>query len=55
MKELIKKVYYCDHCKKHGLSKPKMEHHEKICFKNPENNRPCFDCMNLEKIDRDNK
>jgi len=39
-----KKVYYCGHCKKHRLTKPAMEHHEKLCFNNPENKRPCLEC-----------
>jgi hypothetical protein len=47
MKEKIKTVYYCEHCKKHGLSKPKMQYHERICSSNPENNRPCFQCEHL--------
>jgi hypothetical protein len=49
MKTRTKPVYYCEHCKKHGLSKPAMEHHENICHKNPENFRPCFDCVRLTK------
>jgi hypothetical protein len=47
MKEKTKIVYYCGHCKKHGLVKYLMEYHEQICFKNPENNRPCFNCVHL--------
>lgn len=51
---ITKPVYYCEHCKKagvpkHGLSKSKMDHHEKICFYNPENKRACIDCFYLEK------
>lgn len=49
MKTETKKVYYCDHCRKHGLSKPKMEYHEKVCFNNPANSRECFYCKNLVK------
>ena len=49
MKEITKKVYYCEHCGKHGLSKPKMIYHENICFNNPVNFRPCFGCHNLTK------
>lgn len=45
MKTKTKEVYYCEHCKKHGLSKHKMEYHEKMCYKNPENIRPCYDCV----------
>ena len=49
MKTKTKEVYYCEHCKKHGLSKHKMLHHEAICSSNPENNRPCFNCKYLCK------
>ena len=49
MKTKTKPVYYCDHCKKHGLSRPAMAHHEAICRSNPANLRPCFDCVNLTK------
>ena len=50
----IKPVYYCEHCKKvgipkHGLSRYKMEYHERICFYNPENKRACIDCFYIEK------
>lgn len=31
-----KSVYYCDFCKKHGLSRHAMELHERICTLNPE-------------------
>ena len=47
MKVKTKQVYYCEHCDKHGLSKNKMEYHEEICFKNIENDRPCFNCSYL--------
>lgn len=36
MRVLIKKVYYCDHCKRHGLSRAAMEKHERYCTLNPE-------------------
>jgi hypothetical protein len=36
MREATKKVYYCDHCKKHGLSRPAMEKHERVCTMNPD-------------------
>jgi hypothetical protein len=49
MKSKTKEVFYCEHCKKHGLSKSKMEYHEKACSKNPLNDRPCFHCKNLDK------
>lgn len=49
MKELTKKVYYCDHCKKHGLSKGAMSRHEKWCNYNPENRRACEGCKCLDE------
>lgn len=51
MKEQIKRVYYCDHCNKNGLSKSAMTFHETICSKNPVNKRPCFNCSFLTKKD----
>lgn len=42
-----KDVFYCEHCKKHGLSKHAMTYHESICTKNPANKRPCFGCESL--------
>lgn len=53
MKTITKPVYYCEHCKKHGLSKHAMEHHEQFCNKNPINKRACYGCLNLkeEKIE----
>lgn len=35
MRETQKTVYYCDFCKKHGLSRTAMEKHEAICTLNP--------------------
>lgn len=49
MKEQIKKVYYCDHCNKNGLSKYAMSVHETLCSHNPDNQRPCFNCSCLTK------
>jgi len=42
MKELLKKVYYCDFCKKKGMSKHHMSKHEMSCTMNP--NRKCGLC-----------
>jgi len=39
MESKTKQVYYCDHCKKHGLVRSAMERHELICKKNPDNHR----------------
>lgn len=49
MKEKIKSVYYCEHCNKHGLMKHVILFHEKLCYKNPDNFRPCKECLNLTK------
>jgi len=42
MKEKIKKVYYCDFCKRHTLTINSMVKHEKHCTLNP--NRICRVC-----------
>ena len=49
MKTITKPVYYCDYCKKHGLAKGAMKRHELLCFNNPANKRPCFNCQHLTK------
>lgn len=49
MKKAIKTVYYCQHCKKHGLSKHAMIWHEQWCSSNPNNITPCFNCVHLGK------
>lgn len=51
MKKLTKDVFYCDFCKKHGLSKHKMITHEQRCTNNPVNDRKCFHCRNLDMED----
>ena len=43
-----KKVYYCEFCKKHGLSAGCMSTHEKHCTANP--NRMCRMCNRTESI-----
>lgn len=35
MKVITKKVFYCDHCKKHNLTKQSMQSHEEKCLYNP--------------------
>lgn len=35
MKELSRVVFYCDFCRKHGLSRAAMERHEAVCTLNP--------------------
>lgn len=42
MKTEIKKVYYCEHCNKHMLSKGSMSRHERFCDQNPNNWHKCF-------------
>lgn len=54
MKVITKEVFYCDHCKKHGLSKHAMAWHEKHCLKNPKNYPACFNCNNLKEAYIDN-
>lgn len=48
MKVKIKKVYYCEHCKKHSLSASVLSVHEKHCLKNID--RECRLCKIAEKI-----
>lgn len=43
MREETRQVYYCDHCRKYGLSKANIKKHEQFCFGNPENVPRCFD------------
>lgn len=42
MNIIKKNVYYCDHCKKHTLSKSSIALHEEHCTNNP--NRSCRLC-----------
>ena len=44
MEMKLKKVYYCDYCKKKGMSASAMSKHEKHCTANP--NRECRMCEN---------
>lgn len=44
MKTKVKKVYYCDYCKKKGLSASAMSKHEKHCTGNSD--RECRMCGN---------
>lgn len=48
MIEKLKRVFYCEFCKKHHLSSYTMKIHEQRCGKNPINFRKCFYCLNLE-------
>ena len=51
MKIEIKEMYKCEYCNKLYQLKHFCEKHEKICKKNPENDRPCFSCVHLSKKD----
>jgi hypothetical protein len=58
MKVKEKKVYYCEFCKKHGLTSYHIKEHEKHCTANP--NRECGVCgakglnpeFKIEEIER---
>lgn len=50
MKEKLKKVYYCDFCKKHSLTSFSMKLHEKHCTLNP--SRECRVCGNKEPVNQ---
>lgn len=41
-------VYSCDFCKKKMFREHAMKRHEEMCFRNPENKRPCFTCQHFE-------
>ena len=47
MKIKVKKVYYCDFCKKHRLQPNIIIEHEKHCTANPE--RQCLMCEGVEE------
>jgi hypothetical protein len=49
MKTEIKTIYKCDFCNKLYQRKNSAEYHERICNKNPSNQRPCYGCSYLEK------
>ena len=42
-------LYKCDFCPKELKRKHAMSNHEERCYKNPENDRPCLHCQNLEQ------
>lgn len=48
MKTVKKNVYYCDFCKKKGLSAPVIARHEKHCTANPD--RECKPCKESRDI-----
>lgn len=49
MKKTSETVYRCDFCGKRYYKKNFAQYHEELCFHNPENKRPCFDCHSLVK------
>jgi len=50
MKTELKKIYFCDHCKKHNLSAGSIARHEKFCRLNPNNKHKCFAyCTHLKR------
>jgi hypothetical protein len=53
MIEKIRKIYYCEYCKKHYHTKRAIEYHEIVCGKKPENYRPCFYCIYNKTIKKD--
>ena len=49
MKEI--KAFKCDHCSKIYQRKHNAKVHEQKCSKNHDNNRACFGCRFLEKLE----
>ena len=54
MLEKLKKVYYCEYCKRHGMSKYAIEKHELRCTLNPRREcRWCWDSLSgRERLER---
>lgn len=44
-------VYQCEHCKRKMFRKHAMEHHEKWCPKNPENEKACTYCRHFKETE----
>jgi hypothetical protein len=51
MKIVTKEIYKCDYCRKAYQIKRACEYHEKMCKKNPVNDRLCLHCNHFEKKD----
>jgi len=51
MKQSVVTIYTCAHCGKYYKRKHFCLAHEKMCKKNPENDRQCFYCQFLSKKD----
>jgi hypothetical protein len=51
MKVQNKTIYRCDYCNKLYLRRNACVEHEELCWKNPKNNRACYNCHCLTKED----
>lgn len=51
MKESIKKVFQCDHCKRNMFVKHACIKHEDNCSKNPKNFHACGGCAYLQETE----
>ncbi len=49
MKTEVKEIYKCDHCNKLYQRKNACIDHEKVCVRNPKNDRACFSCNHMVK------
>jgi hypothetical protein len=49
MKIETREIYKCEFCNKLYQRKHSAEYHEKVCVKNPANDRPCYGCNKLTK------
>ena len=50
MKTELRKVYFCEHCKKNGISASTVSKHERFCKYNPANKHMCFEmCVYLKR------
>lgn len=53
MKEQLKTVYTCDHCKKKLFIKSAMVKHEEFCDSSPLNKPKCADCKFCDVVDKE--
>lgn len=51
MKQEIRKVYRCDYCGKKYFHKGYCARHEDLCCQNPDNKRPCFECLHFARVE----
>jgi len=47
MRSEIRKMYFCEYCRKHYIHPGHAKRHEKFCKKNPNNKHKCFWCKHL--------